>query len=230
MLPHTVLQRQVRNLGTCYAASGTAKQSLLRLSTELVQHLQAVAAPAAIQQHGQVLRQRATEMDFWGRDQVMAANLAWVLEQEPAAKVVVWAHNDHLRRDADQLRMGQCLTKQLGPAYVALGFATGHGTASVSNPDRTVRPLVLAPPLANCFEKWLDQAALPNYFFNLQRAASDKWLTTRRKFRVIGYNERPGGTNGQFVWYPPLPSAFDGLFYLHETSASQPYQTAHPAR
>ena len=231
----TVLQRQVRNLRTYYSASGkdsgNAKQRLVRLADELVQHLQAVTAPAAIQQHGQVLRQRATEMDFWGRDQAMAVNVAWVLQQEPAAKVVVWAHNDHIRRDDDQLRMGQCLTKQLGPAYVALGFATGHGTASVFNPDGTARTLVLAPPIPNSFETWLDQANLPNYFLNLRSAATpDKWLTTRRKFRTIGHNERPGGANGQFAWYPPLPKAFDALFYLHDTSASQPYRAAHPAR
>lgn len=231
----TVLQRQVRNLGTYYSASskafGNAKQRLLRLSDELVQHLQAVAAPAAIQQHGQVLRQRATEMDFWGRDQAMAANVAWVLRQEPVAKIVVWAHNDHIRRDDDQLRMGQCLTKQLGPAYVAVGFATGHGTASVLNPDGTARVLVLTPPIPNSFETWLDQVAPPNYLLNLRSAAAaDKWLSTRRKFRSIGQNERPGGANGQFGWYPPLPKVFDALFYLHETSASQPYRAAHPAR
>jgi erythromycin esterase len=231
----TVLQRQVRNLRTYYSTSNQAsdatKQRLVRLADELVQRLQAMAAPAAMQQHAQVLRQRAAKMDFWGRDQAMAANVAWVLRQEPAAKVVVWAHNEHIRRDDDQLRMGQCLSKQLGPAYVAVGFATGHGTASVFNPDGSARALVLAPPLPNSFETWLDQATLPNYFFHLRSAATaDKWLTTRRKFRTIGETERPGGANGQFWWYPPLPKAFDALFYLHETSASQPYQAAHPAR
>jgi erythromycin esterase-like protein len=142
-----VLQRQVRPLGTYYVASGkataTTKQGLLRLTDELVQHLQAVAAPAAMQQHGQVLQQRASKMDFGERDQTMAANVARVIRQEPAAKVVVWAHNQHIWRDEEQLRMGQ----QLGPAYVALGFSTGHGTASVFAPDGSARALVLAPPL-----------------------------------------------------------------------------------
>jgi erythromycin esterase-like protein len=127
--------------------------------------------------------------------------------------------------------MGQCLTKQLGPAYVALGFATGHGTASVFNNDGASRALVLAPPVPNSFETWLDQAAPSNYFLNLgSAAATDKWLTTRRKFRHIGEKEGPNGARGQFMWYPPLPNAFDALFYLHETSASQSYPAAHSAR
>jgi erythromycin esterase len=238
----TTLQRQVRDLRTTYAALGQAhdralvstKQRLVRLSDELAQHLHAVTAPAALQQHAQVLLQRADLQ--WSnelRDRQMADNVAWVLRQEPAAKVVVWAHNMHIRRDEDQPRMGQLLSKQLGAAYVAVGFATGHGTASVFNPDSSARTLVLAPPIPNSFETWLDQAAPPNYLLNLRSAAAaDKWLTTRRKFRHIGGAESPGGAKGQFWWYAPLPQAFDALFYLHETSAShsQPYRGVHPAR
>lgn len=231
----TVLQRQVRNLRTSYSAPGQAsadtKQRLVRLSDELVQHLQAVAAPAAMQQHGQVLRQRAEHLDDLKRDQVMAANVAWLLRQEPAAKVVLWAHNMHIRRDDYQPRMGQYLSKQLGPAYVALGFATGHGTASVFNPDGSAHALALTPPIPNSFEAWLDQATPPNYFLHLRSAAkADKWLTKNLKFRQIGVTESPRGGEYQFMWYAPLSNAFDALFYLHETSASQPYRVAHPAR
>ncbi|MGI4873882.1 MAG: erythromycin esterase family protein [Janthinobacterium lividum] len=176
----------------------------MRFSDELVQHLQAVAAPAAVQQHGQVLRQRAGLLlaanGITMRDQAMALNLAWLLQQEPAAKVVVWAHNIHIQRAKCYPLMGQYLSRQLGPAYVAVGFATGHGTASVFNPNESARTLVLAPPLSDSFEMWLDQAAPPNYFLNLHSAvAADKWLATSRKFRNTGEKELPGGAEGQFM-------------------------------
>ena len=230
----TLLQRQVRNLRTAYSApdqgSADARQRLVRLSDELVQHLQAVADPAAMQQHGQVLRQRA-ELSIETRDQAMATNVAWLLQQEPTAKVVLWAHNTHLRRDEDHPQLGRFLARQLGPAYVAVGFATGHGTASVFNPDGSAHALVLAPPTPNAFEAWLDQATPPNYFLTLRSAAAtSKWLTKRQKFRFIGATGPPGGTKSQFLWHAPLSKAFDALFYLHETSASQPYRAAHPAR
>jgi len=149
----TVLQRRVRNLRAYYAAldqaSADTKQRIVRLSDELVQHLQAAAAPAAMQQHEQVLRQRAGILQAANgitmRDKAMATNLAWLLRQEPTAKVVVWAHNLHIQRDKSYPLMGQYLSKQLGPAYVAVGFATGHGTASVFN-NGAARALVLAPP------------------------------------------------------------------------------------
>lgn len=234
----TVLRRRVRDLRAYYAAldqaSADTKQRIVRLSDELVQHLQTVAAPAVMQQHGQVLRQRAGMLQAANgitmRDKAMATNIAWLLRQEPAAKVVVWAHNIHIQQAKDYPLMGQYLSKQLGPAYVAVGFATGHGTASVFN-NGSARALVLAPPLPNSFEAWLDQATPPNYFLSLSStAAVDKWLTKSRKFRNIGESELPGGAEGQFMGYPPLSKAFDALFYLHETSASQPSRAAHPAR
>jgi erythromycin esterase len=234
----TVLGRRVRDLRAYYAAldkaSAVTKQRMLRLSDELVQHLQASAAPAAIQQHGQVLRQRAEMLQAANgitmRDKAMATNIAWLLRQEPAAKVAVWAHNMHIQQAKDYPLMGQYLAKQLGSAYVAVGFTTGHGTASVFN-DGAARALVLAPPLADSYEAWLDQASPPNYFLHLrQAAATSKWLTKSRKFRNVGAIEVPGGAEGQFMGYPPLPKAFDVLFYLHETSASQPYRAAQPAR
>jgi hypothetical protein len=67
----------------------------------------------------------------------------------------------------------------------------------------------------------------PSYFLPLNRSAvMDKWLTKSRKFRNIGFNVASSGANAQFMDYPPLSKAFDALFYLHETSASQPYQPA----
>jgi len=238
----TALQRRVQRLRTSHSALGLTypqpsadtQQRLMRQADELVQHLHAVAAPATVQQHAQVLRQWAglVGQKHYGdiRDQGMATNVAWLLQQDPAAKVVVWAHNGHIRRDEYMPLMGRHLARQLGPTYVAVGFATGRGTASVF-PNGTARPLVLAPPVSNSYEAWLDQATPPFYLLNLHRTtAADQWLTKGRKFRAIGERERPGGAQGQFMWYAPLPQAFDALFYLHETSASQPYKTAHPAR
>lgn len=235
----TVLQRRVRNLRAYYAAldkgAADTKQPIVRLTDELVQHLQAIAAPAAMQQHGQVLRQRAgllqAKNGVFFRDQAMATNLAWLLRQEPTAKVVVWAHNIHIQRGNGVPLMGDYVAQQLGPAYVAVGFATGHGTATVFNPDRSARTLALTPPVSYSFEQGLDQATPPNYFLNLSQAATTgKWLTKSHKFRFIGFNEPPGGAPGQFSGCQPLAKAFDVLVYLHETSASQPYQAAHPAR
>jgi erythromycin esterase len=241
----TVLRRRVRNLRTYYfalrqakyQASASTKRHIQRLSDELAQHVQVAAAPADMQQHAQVLVQRAQLLQQGPlglvRDQAMATNVAWIRKQEPTAKVVVWAHNEHLRRDDARKRMGYYLAQQFGPAYVALGLTTGAGKANVFESDGTFHPVLLLPPAPHSFEAWLDQASQANYLLILRpvpQEAAAKWLLQRRVFREIGATELANGSKGQFLWYSPLPEAFDALLYLHQTSPSQSYRAAHKAK
>jgi len=61
------------------------------------------------------------------RDAAMAENLQWIAEHEHA-KVVAWAHNDHVAHVDDGWQpMGEHLRRALGKAYVAVGLFFDHG-------------------------------------------------------------------------------------------------------
>jgi erythromycin esterase-like protein len=176
----TVLRRQVRELLTYYFALRKAnyqaatptKRRIQRLSDELAHHVHAAAAPTAMQQHAQVLVQRSQLLQQGPlglvRDQAMATNMAWLRKQELSAKVLVWAHNEHIRRDDFRKRMGYYLTHQFGPAYVAVGLATGQGQTNVFASDGTFYPVPLLSPAPHSFEAWLNQASPPNYLLLLR--------------------------------------------------------------
>ena len=60
------------------------------------------------------------------RDDAMAENVAWLRDQGGAnAKLVVWAHNDHVTRQT--FAMGAGLNARYGADYRALAFAFGTG-------------------------------------------------------------------------------------------------------
>lgn len=240
----TTLRRRVKDLRNYYFArreargktTGATKRRLVQLSQELAQHLQATAAPAAMQQHGRVLVQCA-QMNQQGltspvRDKAMATNVAWLLQQDPAAKVVLWAHNAHINKlNGSDVRMGYYLAQQFGPAYVAVGFATGRGTASTINrAGGAFLTVPLAPPVPNSAERWLDQVTAPTFFLNLRElgppAPATDWLTHQHPFRQLGAL----AMTKQFHTRPPLPSLYDALIYLHQTSVSLSYRAAHPPK
>jgi len=236
----TVLSRRVKDLRNYYLAfrkvrgaiPAATKRHMVQLSDELARHLQATAAPVALQQHGQVLLQGA-QLYQAGigspiRDKNMATNVAWALAQGPATKVVLWAHNEHVNKFAgSKAAMGHYLAQQLGPAYVALGFATGNGTASVGGNFLAVP---LTPPVPNSAERWLDQVRAPIFCLNLRELGAStpatNWLLQRHSFRKMGVLL----LTKQFYARPPLPSLYDALIYLHQTSASLSYRAAHPAK
>ncbi len=61
------------------------------------------------------------------RDAAMAENVAWLQEQAGgSSKVIVWAHNDHITRQASA--MGAHLQSRFGTDYRPLGFAFGSGS------------------------------------------------------------------------------------------------------
>ncbi|MGI4874877.1 MAG: erythromycin esterase family protein [Janthinobacterium lividum] len=246
----TVLRRRVRVLRSQYFAMrdkwtvrgkqppSAIKQLVKRLSDELAHYLETAAAPAVQQHHACVLVQKANMIQNGlfhplGRDEAMAENVGWVLQQDPTARVVLWAHNGHIMRDSHHQSMGYFLAQQFGVAYVPIGFATGIGTASTNSFAAPLIQIPLQAPVAGSFEAWLDQASASNYLLPLLATGATppeaQWLDQRRQFRSIGALASTSG-QGQFRWHRPLPELFDALFYLHATTASQSYRAAHPKK
>src|SRR5262249_50197633 len=69
------------------------------------------------------------------RDASMAANVKWILDQSPGAKIVLWAHNFHVMTGpamrigagtADS--MGAALRKMYADKLVTFGFAFNQGS------------------------------------------------------------------------------------------------------
>ena len=72
------------------------------------------------------------------RDESMAENVKWILDENPSAKIVLWAHNEHIRKDKDGFEfksMGEYLYKMYGKQMIAIGFATAEGTYTAVQKD-----------------------------------------------------------------------------------------------
>lgn len=155
------------------------------------------------------------DFDFEGP---AAANVAWILKQNPDAKIVLWAHNGHIAKQP--MAMGSYLDETFGSKHLAIGFATGSGEyQAMGNGGLGVHPLK-APP-AGSVESLFGQAGIPRFLIDLRRTASDpaaaSWFGQPRPFRSIG----AVAVDSQF--YPMnLPKVFDALIYLDQTSRARP--------
>ncbi|MBY0310758.1 MAG: erythromycin esterase family protein [Phycisphaerales bacterium] len=167
----------------------------------------------------------ASSNGFNARDESMAANVLWILDQHPGEKIVLWAHNGHVTRDAASgIRpMGSHLSKALGTSMVAFGFVTGEGTyTAIPQGGGTLRSdHVLSKPPARSVEAVFLASELPRAVLDIRGAKSDHpgsaWATSRRPIRSIGALAMAQ----QFT--PMVPrKAFDVLVWQQKTSASVP--------
>jgi len=121
------------------------------------------------------------------RDASMAANVAWILEQDPNAKIVLWAHNGHVMRRAGA--MGAFLEKRFPKEMLVVGFATGRGRYTAFG-DSGLGQHDLQEPPAGSVERILAAAAIPNLVLDVRGAkpgdVASGWACEARPMRSIG--------------------------------------------
>ena len=133
----------MKHLTPSAAAGETADPKAASLTWQsVVQHLEESrtiylkqSAPARevewVIQNARVVRQcmqmRANEVS---RDRSMAENIKWILDNNPSAKIVLWAHNGHVSTagSSGYEPMGISLRKMFGAEMVVFGFAFNQGS------------------------------------------------------------------------------------------------------
>lgn len=154
------------------------------------------------------------------RDQSMADNVEWILENNPGAKIVLWAHNGHVARQENW--MGKFLEDKFpGDEMFVFGFATSRGeyTAMSSMGKGLRHDLKLMPPPEDSVEAILSQAGEGNFVIGLRGASANDpgsaWAREPRPLRSIGALE-------QSTQFYPVAAAdlYDALVYLDTTTAA----------
>ena len=94
---------------------------------KVVDHLSAAPKPDpwVVQNARVVLQCMQMRANQVSRDASMAANVKWILDQSPKAKIVLWAHNFHVGTSAGS--MGSELRKMYGDQMVVFGFSFNQG-------------------------------------------------------------------------------------------------------
>jgi erythromycin esterase len=171
------------------------------------------------------LRQQS---EVWNRrDQLMAANLRWLIEERHAGrKVLVWAHNAHLMRahfaadwqgihrkpqPGGMTPMGALLADWLGDQVYSMAFTTYQGEEAWANGQKRGS---IAPAPEGSLESRLHALAKPIVFLDLRaaRGVRSHPLRTPTTLRISGYGQPTGRYGNDEV--ADITQAFDGVFFI----------------
>lgn len=173
--------------------------------------------------NGRAYVETAWRKDMASREAQMAANLAWLLERDPDARIVVWIASVYGITGADGIQnlegrrrypgvvsMGERLRGRLGAdAVYTLAFtASGgeYGTWRWSVPVRT-----LPTPSPGSLEALFETTGLDHAILDLRRLPRDAaWLAEPMVARPLAYNEM------RARW----PSVVDGFFLIRRMTPS----------
>jgi erythromycin esterase-like protein len=151
------------------------------------------------------------------RDELMAANVAWILERED--RVVIGAHNGHIQRApfSGMAMLGQHLAKVLGDQMVVIGTTYGSGKvinyrATGDGPEEVEMFMdELSPPPPDTADALLAEADAPYCMIDLRRlgdALTERFnaLTSMR----VNHNAVP----------VDVTKAFDAIVHVESVSPS----------
>lgn len=156
------------------------------------------------------------ESGFAVRDESMAANVTWILDQNPGAKIILWAHNGHIANQPQW--MGRHLKDRFGKDYLPIGFATAEGRYTAVTADGGgLKDHPLNPPPPTSVEAIFQSAGVPLAILDLRKAQRGSpgsgWVLEPHPMRSIGAMEM----TKQF--YPAIwGEGFEVLVYTEKTT------------
>jgi erythromycin esterase-like protein len=175
----------------------------------------------AIQNARVVLQAVQMRLGLVTRDRSMALNVKWILDQNPDAKIVLWAHDGHVARGGFLYRsMGQELHAMYGSQMVVMGFAFNRGSfQAVGARGGGLQNFTVGPAPSGSLDALLGAAGIPLFALDLRNAPA--WLRAERPTRQIG-SMFGSETESNYLMRMSAPAAFDVLLFVENTTAARP--------
>ncbi len=153
------------------------------------------------------------------RDRSMAENVLWMLERNPEARIVLWAHSGHNAKGDG--RMGNTLHEALGEDYISVAFATGGGTYTAAKSGEGIGEHPLMEPPVGSYDEAFAEVGHDLFLLDLREAEKGSpgsgWFHEATPWRAIGAI----ATENQY-FNLALREWHDAVIWIGKTTASKP--------
>jgi erythromycin esterase len=152
------------------------------------------------------------------RDKYMAENLLWIRKQNPKSKIVIWAHNDHIKKTGNV--MGRYILDSIKKEYLSIGF-TFHKGSYTAVGKNGLTSYNAQQSTSGTYEYIFNQINEPYFLLDLrqvkkQNSKYSKWLLNKLGFRDVGALK----TVNEF-YDTDLTQDFDFIIFINESSNSK---------
>jgi len=160
------------------------------------------------------------------RDQSMADNVKWILDNNPGARIVLWAHNGHVATagGAGFVPMGVSLRKMFGTQMVVFGFAFNQGSFQAIEPNKGLHDFTVGPAPPGSLDATLGATGIPLFAVDLRGIPKSSpvgsWLSEPHSTRSIGstFSQESGD---QFMFDMKTADSFDAILFVEKTTAAR---------
>ena len=199
------------------------KEIVARLESGRAKHRVSGASDAeigwAIQNARVVLQCAQMRTNEVSRDRSMADNVKWILDQDPKARIVLWAHNGHVAAGGLAYEtMGAALRRMYGTQMLVFGFAFNEGSfQAIPQGGGKLRTFTVPAAPAESLDATLAASRVPLFALDLREAPA--WFREPRGHRLIGA-VYPDNQPYAFMTNLRATEAYDGMLFVDKTTAA----------
>ncbi len=207
-------------------ASGVWKDIVTHMEESRTKYGEGKETEWAIQNARVVLQCMQMRANLVTRDASMAANVKWILDQNPKAKIVLWAHNGHVAHGGYRgyEPMGSSLHKMFGDQMVVFGFGFNQGSFRAVETGKGLHEFTVPPSPAGSIDAMLASTGIPVFALDLRQLPKvgpvSGWFRQPHQARTVGavYSEATADN-----YFPQLtaPESFDVLLFVEKTTAAR---------
>lgn len=205
-------------------ACAAVLSELLAKRAALLQSSRAWDVDWPIQNARLVLQYMQLQTGEKSRDQSMAENVEWISDQNPNAKILLWAHNGHVQYIADYGPMGGYLHQKFGKQLVTFGFSFNEGSFRAIESERSLHDFEVGPAPEGSLDQALASAGLPLFALDLRqlpaRGPVARWFAKPHDSRNIGAVYGGSQPAAWSVATQRWQDAFDVILFVNRTTAS----------
>jgi erythromycin esterase len=172
---------------------------------------------------------------YYLRDQMMLENVEWIKKNHPNQKLILWAHDGHLRKEeyktAGYKPLGYLVKQKYNEKYYIIGFDFGRGTMKASGVKNGVTTVTIDSLDKKMSSRYFEKSKFKNYFIDLNsnRDKKDKYVEAFLNNKIDKWSIGAVYDFGKEKYSYAVDSAivisksYNAICYIDRTSASKSY-------
>jgi erythromycin esterase-like protein len=167
-----------------------------------------------------VLQGMQMQLNTVSRDRSMADNVEWIADHNPNAKIVIWAHNGHVRKASSGVEpMGAALRTRYNDKLFVFGSAFSAGSfQAIPMGGGQLKDFTVPPAPTGSLDATFSTAGIPAFAIDLRQAP--EWFHQPHASRHIGAMY-PDGAPYAFLEDIIAPDAYDAILFIQQTTAAR---------
>ena len=161
-------------------------------------------------QNIRILEQITHNEDYRLRDYYMAENVAWIYKENPKSKIVLWAHNEHVKNSNKS--MGYHLKEKYGDSYISIGFCFYEGEYTAAG-NGGIKVYKAQKAYDGTYESVFNKVQVPYFILDL---GDKEYLPKSLLFRKTGAIK----FENEFA-KTHLSKDYDYIVFIQKSSASE---------